>query len=69
MMDTMAACQLHVPGDSASVVDAEEKLQAFLEDAGVPAIIASRAVVVLEEVVLNACRHGRAAEVEINVHV
>jgi anti-sigma regulatory factor (Ser/Thr protein kinase) len=69
MMDAALAYRLHVPGDSASIVAAEEKLQAFLEDADVPAIVASRAAVVLEEVVLNACRHGGAAEVEIDVQV
>ncbi|WP_246503803.1 ATP-binding protein [Plastoroseomonas arctica] len=68
-MDTAVPFQLRVSGDTSDIVAAEKKLQGHLEEAGVPGIVASRAVVVLEEVVLNACRHGGATEVEIEVLV
>lgn len=68
-MDIAAPFQLKVPGDSEAIVAAERKLQAYLDDAGLPSIVGSRAALVLEEVVLNACRHGGATEVEITVHL
>lgn len=61
--------QLKVPGDSDAIVAAEEQLQAQLEDAGLPSMVISRAVLVLEEVVLNACRHGGAPEVSVSLEV
>ena len=61
--------ELNVAGDSDAIVAAEGQLQAHLEDAGLPSMVVSRAVLVLEEVVINACRHGGAAEVSVSVEV
>ncbi|MES2710688.1 MAG: ATP-binding protein [Pseudomonadota bacterium] len=68
-METVVSFELKVPGDSEAIVAAEAKLQAHLEEAGVPGMVISRAVLTLEEVVLNACRHGGAAEVSVNLEV
>lgn len=61
--------ELNVAGDSDAIVAAEEQLQALLEHAGLPSMVISRAVLVLEEVVLNACRHGGAPEVSVSVEM
>jgi anti-sigma regulatory factor (Ser/Thr protein kinase) len=58
---------LKVSGESEAIVAAEAQLQAHLEDCGLPSMVIARAVLTLEEVVLNACRHGGAAEVSINL--
>ncbi len=68
-MDNALPFQLTVSGESESIVAAEKTLQAYLDDAGLLSIVASRAALVLEEVVLNACRHGGASEVSITVQL
>jgi len=64
-MEVAVPFHLRVTGDSAAVVAAEQKLEAHLEGVGLSSKIIARAVLVLEEVVLNACRHGGAPDVEI----
>ena len=68
-MKTAAPFQINVLGDSEAIVAAEGQLQSQLEDAGLPNMVIARAVLVLEEVVLNACRHGGAPEVCVSLEV
>lgn len=61
--------RLVVAGGAAAVSAAEQALTAFLSDAGVPEAIAARAALLLEEVVLNALRHGAAPSVQVEARI
>jgi anti-sigma regulatory factor (Ser/Thr protein kinase) len=56
---------LRVDADSDSIAAAQQAIGAMAEAAGLPALTARRAELVVEELSLNAFRHGGATEVRI----
>lgn len=65
----MRLLRLRIAGGAEAVAEAEQALTAFLADAGQPEAVASRAVLLLEEVVLNALRHGAAPRVDVEARI
>lgn len=61
--------RLAIAGGAEAVVAAEQRLITFLNDAGLPEGVAARAALLLEEVALNALRHGAAPCVEVEARV
>jgi anti-sigma regulatory factor (Ser/Thr protein kinase) len=58
-----------IAGGAEAVADAEQALSAWLTGAGLPEAAAARAALLLEEVALNALRHGGAPRVDIEAQV
>nr|WP_281417281.1 ATP-binding protein [Plastoroseomonas hellenica] len=58
-----------IAGGAEAVVAAEQRLITFLNDEGLPEGAAARAALLLEEVVLNALRHGAAPNVEVEAQI
>lgn len=61
--------RLVIAGGAEAVVAAEQRLTTFLNDEGLPETAAARAALLLEEVALNALRHGAAPRVEVEARV
>ena len=67
--ETGEPLRLVVAGGAQAVAAAEQAQIAFLGDAGVPEVAAGRAALLLEEVALNALRHGAAPRVEVEARI
>lgn len=63
------ALRLVIAGGAEAVAAAEQRLIAFLDGEGLPEAAAARAALLLEEVALNALRHGAAPCVEVEARV
>lgn len=61
--------RLAIAGGAEAVVAAEQRLIAFLSGEGLPEGAAARAALLLEEVALNALRHGAAPSVEVEAQI
>lgn len=61
--------RLRIGTDTASLVSAQRAVADLVAGAGMPPIAASRAELVIEEVALNALRHGGAPEVRLEAGI
>jgi anti-sigma regulatory factor (Ser/Thr protein kinase) len=64
-----APLRLAIGADAASLASAQRAVAELMCGAGMPPIAASRAELVVEEVVLNALRHGGAPEVRLEAAI
>jgi anti-sigma regulatory factor (Ser/Thr protein kinase) len=61
--------RLRIGADAPSLASAQRAVAALISGAGLPAMAASRAELVVEEVALNALRHGGAPEVRLEAAI